>query len=389
MAPQTRRSFLQFTPLGLSALALLPGATRPAAVAREEEKRTATARRRSEPPVIRSSWDDLLEGVSTRADWDRRRAILKQRYLDLIRDEQKPPKPPLDLTVHESQDVGKSFRRLRVSYNVESDERAHAYIGIPLGLREKAPAVVTLHGTYKHGARVAAGLLDSPDERPRAHFEYLCPRGFVCIAPEHFVSGERIPAEGPYDTTLFYKKHPNWNAVGKFTYEHSIAIDVLETMKEVDPQRIGAMGHSLGGHGTYFLAAYDERIKAAACNCGASFFRHNHNVDAWARDHWYVYFKQMRPGLLKGELPSIDIHEIIATIAPRAFLDLSGFNDGDPLTQRQRALMLLKLADVYELVGSPENLSFYSHGRKHSVAHESRALIAAFLDAHLMPNKAT
>jgi dienelactone hydrolase len=387
MTPQTRRSFLQSAPLGLSALALLPGAGVEPANALAEEKRTANARERSEPPVIHSSWDDLLEGISSRADWDRRRTLLKQRFLEFIRDDQKPAKPPLDLTVHETQELA-GFRRLRVSYNVEADERAHAFIGIPLGLSWKAPAVVTLHGTHKHGARIAAGLLDTPDDHSNAFFEYLCPRGFVCIAPEHFVSGERVPPEGPYDTARFYKKHPNWNAVGKFTYEHSIAIDVLETMKEVDPQRIGAMGHSLGGHGTYFLAAYDERIKAAACNCGGAFFRHYHNVDVWARDHWYVYFKQMRPGLLKGELPPIDIHEIIATIAPRAFLDLSGFNDGNPLTQRQRALMLLKLADVYELVGSPENFSFYIHGRKHSVAHESRALIAAFLEAHLMPNKA-
>jgi cephalosporin-C deacetylase-like acetyl esterase len=37
--------------------------------------------------------------------------------------------------------------------------------------------------------------------------------------------------------------------VGKFTYEHAIAIDVLQSLPEVDPQRIGALGHSLGGHG--------------------------------------------------------------------------------------------------------------------------------------------
>lgn len=94
-------------------------------------------------------------------------------------------------------------------------------------------------------------------------------------------------------------------------------------MDEVDPQRIGAMGHSLGGHGTIFLAAYDQRIKAAASNCGGSFFRHNPDVEAWARDHWYVYFKHIRAGLLEGKLPPIDFHEIIALISPRTFLDLS------------------------------------------------------------------
>ncbi|GIT30488.1 MAG: hypothetical protein Ct9H300mP1_25340 [Planctomycetaceae bacterium] len=67
--------------------------------------------------------------------------------------------------------------------------------------------------------------------------------------------------------------------VGKFTYEHSIAIDVLKNpLTGFDDKRFGALGHSLGGHGTFFLAPYDDRIKASACNCGASFFRQNPKV---------------------------------------------------------------------------------------------------------------
>ena len=268
----------------------------------------------------------------------------------------------------------------------EKDERAHAYLGIPLGRDGKRPAMVALHGTYVNGKKRVAGLVDNPD---KAYLDHLCRRGYVVIAPEHFVSGHRIPPEGPYETGRSYKKHPRWTAVGKFTYEHSIAIDVLETLEEVDPGRIGALGHSLGGHGTLFLAAYDERIRAAACNCGASFFRHNPHVKAWARDHWYVYFGHLRPGLLAGTMPPIDFHEIIALIAPRAFLDISGLNDGVAGTQRQRVLMLTRLMDVWELEKAPDNFSFYVHGRGHSVAHESRQLIYGWMDTHLKPPEAT
>ena len=212
----------------------------------------------------------------------------------------------------------------------------------------------------------------------------------MVIAPEHFVSGHRIPPEGPYDTGRFYKKHPNWTAVGKFTYEHSIAIDVLQSLAQVDPERIGALGHSLGGHGTYYLAAYDQRVKASACNCGASFFSPPIDAaDEWARDHWYIYLKHIRPGILDGKLPPIDMHEIIALIAPRAFLDLSGMNDGDPLTQRQRVLMLMKIMDVYDLEKASENFAFFVHGRGHSVAHESRELMYGWMDSHLKPAAAT
>jgi len=339
-----------------------------------------------EVPEIRSSWDDLLDGIETADDWQKRRSVLKQRYLDLLRDEHKPHRPPLDLQVHERTAVDGQYTRMLVSYKVEADERAHAYLGIPLEVEGKAPGIVALHGTYEKGKQRAAGLIDNPN---KAYLDHLCRRGYVVIAPEHFVSGDRVPPEGAYETGRFYEKHPKWTAVGKFTFEHSIAIDVLQTLDEVDPQRIGALGHSLGGHGTFFLAAYDERVKASACNCGGAFFRHNPQVEAWGRDHWYVYFKHMRTDLLAGKLPPIDFHEIIALIAPRAFLDVSALNDRHPGTQRQRVQMLTKLMDVYDLYEQPQNFAFFVHGRGHSVAHESRQLIYGWMDAHLMPPEAT
>lgn len=351
-------------------------------VAQEEEP----VRLRSDPPPIRSSWDDLLEGVETADDWESHRELLRQRYLELIRDQYKPNRPELDLKVNESVVVDGRYTRKLISYQVEADERAHAYLGIPLALQGPAPGIVALHGTYQYGKKRAAGLIDNPD---KAYLDHLCRRGYVVIAPEHFVSGHRTPEEGPYETGAFHKKHPEWTAVGKFTFEHSIAVDVLETLDEVDKNNIGALGHSLGGHGTMFLAAYDERIKASACNCGASFFRHNSGVEHWSRNHWYVYFKHIRPKLLEGKLPPIDFHEIMALIAPRAFLDVSALNDGDPLTQRQRVLMLMKVMDVYELLGVPENFAFFVHGRGHSVAHESRELIYGWMDSHLKPAEAT
>lgn len=340
----------------------------------------------SEPPLIRSSWDDLTNGVHSREDWQARRKVLKQRYLDLLRDDQRPDKPALDLQVHESVVVDGEYTRKLISYAVEADERAHAYLGIPLDRKGPVPGIVALHGTYAKGKQRVAGLVDNPN---KAYLDHLCRRGYVVIAPEHFVSGHRVPPEGSYETGRFYRKHPNWTAVGKFTFEHSIAIDVLQTLPEVDSSSIGALGHSLGGHGTFFLAAYDDRIKAAACNCGAAFFRHNKRVQAWSRDQWYVYFGHIRPGILEGRLPPIDFHEIIALIAPRAFLDVSGLNDGDPLTQRQRILMNLKIMDIYELAEAPQNFAFFAHGRGHSVAHESRQLIYGWMDSHLLPEEHT
>lgn len=346
----------------------------------------ATTRPAFEADPVHSSWEDLLDGVETVEAWQERKAELRQAFLDLIRDDQKPARPPLDLKIHETVDVDGVYTRKLISYGVEADERAHAFLAIPHGLAGKAPAIVALHGTYKQGKDRAAGLVDNPD---KAYLDHLARRGYVVIAPDHFVAGHRIPPEGPYDTRRFYEKHPGWTAVGKFTYEHSIAIDVLESLPEVDPKRIGALGHSLGGQGTYFLAAYDPRIQAAACNCSAPMFRQNPRVLDWSRDRWYIYLRPLREDLLAGKLPAIDMHHIIALIAPRPFLDLSALNDGNPATQRQRVLMNMEIMRVYELEGVPENCAFYVHGQGHAVPHASRQLMYAWMDVHLKPPEVT
>lgn len=90
---------------------------------------------RSDPPVIESSWDDLLEGVQTAEDWARHRQVLRRRFLELIRDSHKPEKPALDLQVHEETEVDGAYRRLYISYQVEVGERAHAYLRANTGLR--------------------------------------------------------------------------------------------------------------------------------------------------------------------------------------------------------------------------------------------------------------
>jgi len=345
-------------------------------------------RLRTEPQPVLSSWDDLLFGVKTVDDWKARKEVLRRRYLELIRDAEKPAKPPLDLVVHETVNVDGVYLRKLISYNVETDERAHAYLAIPMGLKGRAPAMVTLHGTHPQGKEQEAGLLGAPE---KAFLNQFARRGYVVIAPDHFVAGHRTPPEGAYETARFYKKHPEWTAVGKAAYEGSIAIDVLQSLPEVDPEKIGVVGHSLGGHGSYFLAAYDPRIKAAVSNAGCSPFRYNDVVEVWARDKWYVYLKPIRENLLKGILPPIDHHEIMALIAPRPFLDVQALNDyiaGNPhelanLTYRQRNLMLQKVMDVYELEGAPKNFAYYAHGQGHSVTFEARQLIQGWFDKHL------
>ena len=348
-----------------------------------------------DPPPIKTGWDDVLEGVKTRQDWQEKRKVLRKRFLELIGDDAKPAKrPPLDIKVRKTVDVDGAYTRMLISYNVEADQRATAYLTIPLGMKkgERKAAVVVLHGTAVEGKDVVAGFMPRPVHKGQGHMDELARRGYVVIAPDHFNMGERLPAAGTYNTDDLYLRHPGWSALGKIAYDASIAVDVLETLDYVDAKRIGAMGHSLGGQAAIYLAAYDGRIAAAACNDGSHTFRFNTSVESFVRpSSEFAYFPNLRPLILAGKLPPIDVHEIIALIAPRPFLDCVSVNDiysGSEASHRQRVLMDLRLMDIWAIEGAAANFAFYVRAQGHSCQHDNNELMFAWLDKHLCPGPA-
>jgi dienelactone hydrolase len=342
-------------------------------------------------PLV-TSWDDLLDGIHTPEQWSEKRAQVQQRFLALLRDDAAPD-PPQDVQLQiEREWHPEGYRVQYVSYNVEPDERAYAYLAIP---DESAPdngypSVVCLQGTTDWGAMRTLGILPAPDA-PQSQKSVngltdarnLVRRGYVTLSPEHFCQASRCPPEGSADTAAFYRRHPDWSAVGKATYENSIAVSVLASMPEVNAERIGATGHSLGGQGTIWLAAYDERVKCAVPSCPAGAFRENPNPLVWSRDHWYIYFPQLREQMLAGETIQCDFHEMMALIAPRPCLELFALNDGDLLMNQHRAAMHLKLGELYHLLGCDSAHAFAVFGDGHSMPDLSRAITANWMDRWL------
>jgi pimeloyl-ACP methyl ester carboxylesterase len=57
------------------------------------------------------------------------------------------------------------------------------------------------------------------------------------------------------------------------------ALTFLEQQPEVDPQRLGVYGHSMGGQITSYTAGTDRRVKAAAPSCGGISYRGIENLN--------------------------------------------------------------------------------------------------------------
>ena len=253
------------------------------------------------------------------------------------------------------------------------------------------PGVVCLHGTTNWGARRTLGLLAEPGDPDEGRggvdgkdfARQLVRRGYVTISPEHFCSASRIPEEGRYETAALYRKHPNWSAVGKYTYDSVIATNALAGREDVDETRLGVTGHSLGGHGSVFLAAYDDRIKCAIPSCSGGTFRENPAPLHWSRDHWYVYFPQLRKDFLAGRQVQCDFHEMFALIAPRPVLERFALNDGDAAGQAHRVMLHLKLRELYRLLGHEDAHAFLVFGDGHAIPDLSQEACLSWMDRWL------
>ncbi|MBI3948013.1 MAG: dienelactone hydrolase family protein [Armatimonadetes bacterium] len=338
---------------------------------------------------MQSVLSDLLSDTWEKADravWDRRRAGILAAFTDLLGEgaPAAPPEPEVRWLGEERED-GVVIRKL--SFLVETDDRLYAYLVLPEGLNAPAPAVVCLHGTTADAKDACLGRGDHPGGSDSVAI-HLAQRGLVAMAPDHFCAGERLkPGERPYDSTRLYARHPEWSEMGKNIYDHARCIDLLRTLPEVDGGRIGSIGHSLGGYGSAFLAAMDERVQAAVSSCGITAWAADPKRDNWSRTQpgRYRHFPKLRRFWEGGQPAPVDFHEILALIAPRAFLNLSAVgNDVCFPVFAPFPELYYQVESIYKLLGAEGKFAVHFHSSGHSFGRSARALAYTWLEEQLV-----
>jgi len=165
-------------------------------------------------------------------------------------------------------------------------------------------------------------------------------------------------------------------------YDNIRGIDLLQSLPNVDPERIGCIGHSLGGHNTMFTAVFDPRIKALVSNCGFTRF---HKYFAGKLVGWtsprYMPLIASRYHNNPNQVP-FDFTEIVACFAPRAFLASSPLHDDNFEVSGVRDV-IAAAKPIYALYGHPENLQANYPDAKHSFPPAAREVAYSFLDRHL------
>jgi pimeloyl-ACP methyl ester carboxylesterase len=157
----------------------------------------------------------------------------------------------------------------------------------------------------------------------------------------------------------------------KMLYDAMRGVDVLESLPYVDAGRIGAVGHSLGAKEALYLAAFDERIKAAVASeggIGLSFT----NWDA----PWYLGNGIHDPKFARNH------HELLALIAPRPFLILAG-EKGPGAADGDRTWPYLVAAhEVSRLHPGPVRLGMYNHRGGHDIPPKAFSRLAEWLEMY-------
>ena len=172
--------------------------------------------------------------VKSARDWSKRRIQIldaMQQVMGPLPDASK--KVPLDLQIIEETQI-EGVRRIKVSFATEKNDRVPAYLLIPADLKGRVPGILCLHQTIKTGKEEPAGLGGNPNLNYALE---LAKRGYVTLAPDYPNFGEYI--FDPYINGYV-------SATMKGIWNHMVAVDLLQSLPEVNPDRIGCIGHSSG-----------------------------------------------------------------------------------------------------------------------------------------------
>ncbi len=305
--------------------------------------------------------------IKTKADW----AIRRQHVVEGLERVTGPlPSPlrrvPLNIKVVGEQKVGDLVRR-QITYQSDPDDRVPAYVFLPPG-SGKRPAVLCLHQTTPSGKDEPAGVKGHPDLKYALE---LAERGYICIVPDYPSFGEH-----KFD---FAAKPAYASGSMKAIWDNIRAVDVLETLLDVDTGRIGVIGHSLGGHNAMFTAVFEPRLKAIVSSCGFTTFRKD-DMPSWTGPRYMPRIKSQF-GSDARKVP-FDFQEIVASFAPRAFLACAAEKDDDFDVSGVRDVMAAA-APVYKLFGATDRLSAHYPPGKHAFPPEARKTAYEFLDRQL------
>ena len=248
---------------------------------------------------------------------------LRARLADLLRFAVPRAAPALETLERRACD---GYAEALVRYPGHDGEPVPAFLLVPDGDGPHPGVVVhhQHHSQFHLGKSEVAGRAGDPLQ---AFGPALARRGVAVLAPDAIAFEDRRalargtephPGDGPqHHNEMSYRLVRGELLITTVLGDAAAAHSVLAAQPGVDPERIGALGHSYGGNTTLFHAALDERIRFAAASGCASTYRRR------MADRTQIELAQIVPGILA----LADVDDVVGLIAPRALLLVSATED--------------------------------------------------------------
>ncbi|HEX29686.1 TPA: hypothetical protein ENG04_06360 [Candidatus Poribacteria bacterium] len=302
--------------------------------------------------------------VKTKEDWDRHREKLRS-YLLLSLGELPDERTSLEPRIlGEIRRDGYLIRKLIFQSRPNLFVTANLYL--PIDLHAPAPAILSVHGHFN-------GAKTNPIVQTRNIA--LAKRGYVVLCLDSIGSGERAYRGITYHgVQLGAQVFPaGMTLQGMQVWDNMRAIDYLQSLDEVDPERIGCTGASGGGNQTYYLAALDERIKVAVPVCGVG------SYEGYLDGPCCVC--EMIPGVMRYAEQA----DILSLIAPRPLLIVSAVHDQASHFRFKDVVekTFPKVKEIYELLGAGDRIELYPVESEHGYNREMRQAMYAWFDRWL------
>jgi dienelactone hydrolase len=324
------------------------------------------------------------------AAWRKQRPAILRAVVDSLGD--LPPRPAKTTARVVSRELRRGYTLERVSIDNGVGNDISALVLVPQKRQRPAPAILWLHSSTPD-----KNALITPGSDPESIGEAFVRNGYVVVAPDAWYYGDRagnVPS-GPRDiyrrgviphadiTQNSLLKLNLWlgrTLWGMMVRDDQIALDYLSQRPEVDPKRIGATGMSMGSTRSWWLAAVDERV-AATVGVACLTRYENLILHGNLRAHGLYYFTY---GLLKH----FDTEGVLALLAPRPFLALTGDMDyGSPVDGIR--VLEEKVSRVYRAAGAPDRFkSIVYRDTGHVYTPEMRTEMLGWFERWLKPGNA-
>ncbi len=208
----------------------------------------------------------------------------------------------------------------------------------------------------------------------QAHARRFAQLGFVCLIFETIQWGEvRGEHWGPYSLGKFHWYSRGYNPGGVETWNGIRGLDLLEQHPKVDAGNMGVTGISGGGAYSWYIAALDDRIKAAAPVCGTGTIEahvHERTLDGHC------------DCMMPLNTYSRDVHDMGALFAPKPLLIASADRDGLFSIESVRE-SYGHMKNIYRLYGARDAIQLIETPGGHSYHEKSRTAIFSFFLKHL------